>query len=92
MCDPPALRLRKALYADAMIAKSTRTLTALAILTAITACGSGTDEIGPGGATEEEAKALDEAAEMIEQTTMPTEEKTPPADGNQPRTVRQPEG
>lgn len=38
----------------------------LGSLAALTACGPGDNDPGPGGVTVAEAKALDEAAEMIE--------------------------
>jgi len=41
-----------------------RHFAACALLIALTACGS--SEPGPGGVTANEAKALDEAAEMVE--------------------------
>lgn len=58
---------------------------ALALLPAfmlLAACGSGSGDAGPGGVTENEAEALDEAAEMIEQrraepTAQPSESETP---------------
>lgn len=49
---------------------------ALAVLLA--GCGS-SDESGPGGVTTAESKALDEAAEMIEQQRLPQEALRPAA-------------
>ncbi|MGE3689993.1 MAG: hypothetical protein AB7F98_01285 [Novosphingobium sp.] len=39
----------------------------------LTACGTGNSDPGPGGVTAGEAKALDEAAEMIEKQRLPQE-------------------
>ena len=49
---------------------------ALAVL--LSGCGNA-DESGPGGVTTAESKALDEAAEMIEQQRLPQEALRPPA-------------
>lgn len=38
----------------------------LAMASALAACGSRDNEPGPGGVTQGEAKALDEAAEMLD--------------------------
>ena len=45
-------------------------------LCALTACGS---EPGPGGVTAGEAKALDDAAEMLEAQRLPENALRPPA-------------
>ena len=51
----------------------------LAPLLALTGCGKDTDP-GPGGVTQGEAKALDEAAQMLEQRPAPpTTDATLPA-------------
>ena len=73
-----------------MIVRSLQATLALAAFTMLGACASESDEIGPGGATEDEAKALDEAAEMIEQTTMaaPGDEST--SGDTEARKVREP--
>lgn len=42
-------------------------------LLALSACGEPDNKPGPGGVTAGEAKALDEAAEMIETRRMPPE-------------------
>lgn len=42
-------------------------LALLPSLLLLAACGSNSGDAGPGGVTENEAEALDEAAEMIEQ-------------------------
>jgi hypothetical protein len=49
-----------------------RSLTLLAVL-ALAACGKADNAPGPGGVTVGEARALDEAAEMIEARRMPPE-------------------
>lgn len=41
--------------------------------TALSACGSSDNDPGPGGVSVGEAKALDEAAEMIEARRLPQE-------------------
>lgn len=46
----------------------------------LAACGKGDNEPGPGGVTVGEARALDEAAEMIEQRRLPPEALKTPAD------------
>ena len=43
----------------------------------LAACGSG--QAGPGGETAGEAKALDDAAEMLEQRRLPDDALRPPA-------------
>lgn len=45
--------------------------TALAILTLTTGCSRTDNEPGPGGVTVSEAKALDDAAEMLESRESP---------------------
>jgi len=49
-----------------------RNLALMAAL-ALAGCGSGDNQPGPGGVTVGEARALDEAAEMIEQRRPPPE-------------------
>jgi hypothetical protein len=44
------------------------------------ACGQADSDPGPGGVTVGEARALDEAAEMIEQRRLPPEALATPAD------------
>lgn len=48
-------------------------LTALALLSALTACGPSDNDPGPGGVTVGEARALDEAAAMIDERQTPAE-------------------
>lgn len=43
----------------------------------VAACGQGENTPGPGGVTVGEARALDEAAEMIEQGRLPQSALTP---------------
>ncbi len=45
----------------------------LAIVAALAACGPADNDPGPGGVTVGEARALDEAAEMIEAGRLPAE-------------------
>lgn len=45
----------------------------------LAACGKSDNDPGPGGVTVGEARALDEAAEMIEQRQLPKEALRPPA-------------
>lgn len=45
----------------------------LIMLLALPACGSSDSDPGPGGVTVGEARALDEAAEMLEQRRLPPE-------------------
>ena len=49
---------------------------------ALAACGSGDNQPGPGGVTVGEARALDEAAEMVEERRPPPEalRVVPPGD------------
>lgn len=54
-------------------------LPALLLPAALVACGQGENAPGPGGVTAGEARALDEAAEMIEQRRLPAAALRPPA-------------
>jgi hypothetical protein len=47
-------------------------------IAALGACGKSDNAPGPGGVTVGEARALDEAAEMIEQRRLPEETSQPP--------------
>jgi hypothetical protein len=50
----------------------------------LSACGQSDSDPGPGGVTVGEARALDEAAEMIEQRRLPPgTAATPPATGTE---------
>jgi len=58
----------------------------------LTACGPADNEPGPGGVTVGEARALDEAAEMIEAKRLPPEaeaEESPVAADVEPTTEQQ---
>lgn len=48
-------------------------LPVLALVPALTACGPSDNDPGPGGVTVGEARALDEAAAMIDQRRTPAE-------------------
>ena len=50
-----------------------RTALATLTLTALTGCGSDDNDPGPGGVSVGEARALDEAAAMIEDKSRPPE-------------------
>ena len=54
----------------------------LASLFLLTACGSADNEPGPGGVSVGEARALDEAAEMVEAKRLPQQQ--PPTDQEVP--------
>ena len=50
-----------------------RPITTLALLLPLAACGPNDTDPGPGGVTVAEARALDEAAEMVEARRLPPE-------------------
>lgn len=50
-----------------------RSLVLVAACLALSACGKGENEPGPGGVTVGEAKALDEAAQMLEERNLPSD-------------------
>lgn len=52
---------------------------AVALLVLVSACGPADTDPGPGGVTVGEAKALDEAAEMLEQRRLPADALPAPA-------------
>jgi hypothetical protein len=56
----------------------------LAATLALSACGQSDSDPGPGGVTVGEAKALDEAAEMIEARRMPPAALQTPAPAGSP--------
>ncbi len=70
-----------AIYAmvDCMLQR-VQPLLAIFLLAFVAACGSSDNDPGPGGVTVGEARALDEAAEIIEQQRLP-EEALPPSEG-----------
>lgn len=50
-----------------------RTFVLVVACLALAACGKGENEPGPGGVTVGEAKALDEAAQMLEERNLPAD-------------------
>ena len=48
-----------------------RTLPAVCALGLLSACGAGDNDLGPGGVTVGEARALDEAAAMLDEQRLP---------------------
>jgi hypothetical protein len=56
-----------------------RTVLIAPLLLALAGCGPSDNDPGPGGVTVGEARALDEAAEMIEARRMPPEALRTPA-------------
>ena len=66
----------------------------LAAPLALAACGSADNDPGPGNVSVGEARALDEAAEMIEGQQLPSEAvpKLQPASDASPATEKKPAG
>jgi hypothetical protein len=56
----------------------------IALVPLLLACGQGENTPGPGGVTAGEARALDEAAEMIEQRRLPPAALRPPTASTAP--------
>jgi len=56
----------------------------LLAVAALAACGKSDNDPGPGGVTVGEARALDEAAQMLEQRRMPAEALRPKASPSTP--------
>jgi hypothetical protein len=54
-------------------------LASAAAALALAGCGASDNDPGPGGVTVGEARALDEAAEMLEQQRLPAETTPTPA-------------
>ena len=50
-----------------------KNIVSIVILTGLAACGPAQNDPGPGGVTIGEAKALDEAAEMLDERNSPPE-------------------
>ena len=50
-----------------------KNLFSVMLLTGLVACGPAQNDPGPGGVTVGEARALDEAAEMLDERTAPAE-------------------
>lgn len=69
----PPFSLRAKRYAAAM----RHTLLVISLVS-LAACGKADNDPGPGGVTVGEARALDEAAEMIEAQKLPAELVAPP--------------
>ena len=59
-------------------------LAALAALLLLAACGPGETDPGPGGVTAGEARALDEAAEMLEEQRLKSEDLPEPVESPSP--------
>lgn len=59
----------------------------LALVLMLAACGKSDNAPGPGGVTIGEARALDEAAEMIEKRQLPKDALRPPAPAPAPSTT-----
>jgi hypothetical protein len=59
-------------------------LIAIALAPALAACHKADNAPGPGGVTNGEARALDEAAEMVEQRRMPAAALQTPTPGASP--------
>jgi len=75
-----------------MLGRMGQKLSMIALL-ALAGCGSGDNDPGPGGVTVGEARALDEAAEMIEgrripdgalRPAQPVDQAGPPSAGQEP--------
>ncbi|MGB7374273.1 hypothetical protein [Pontixanthobacter sp.] len=66
--DTPAFPLPQSRYGDAM-----NMIIPVAALLLLSACGASDNDPGPGGVSVGEAKALDEAAAMIEAKRLPQE-------------------
>lgn len=54
-----------------------RAASAVGLLLILSACGKADNQPGPGGVTVGEAKALDEAAEMLEDRRQPLDAEAP---------------
>jgi len=76
---PPAKRPPTNLprIADHRASRAGALLAATAL--ALAGCGAGDNDPGPGGVTVGEARALDEAAEMLEQQRLPDDAAPTPA-------------
>ena len=57
---------------------------ALAVAALLAGCGPNDTDPGPGGVTVGEARALDEAAEMLDEQRLPAEALPPPGDAPPP--------
>ena len=68
----PRIAVHRASRAGALLASAAAAL-------ALAGCGAGDNDPGPGGVTVGEARALDEAAEMLEQQRLPEDATPAPA-------------
>ena len=68
-----------------------RLATGLSLAVLLCGCDSNSNEAGPGGVSVGEAKALDEAAEMIEARRLPTQALPQTAGDNVPLPPAKPE-
>jgi hypothetical protein len=82
----PAFSLRALRYDRAM----KRTILLTVALLVLAACGESDTDPGPGGVTVGEAKALDEAAEMIEARQLPEDALKPGAGSATPTPTASP--
>ena len=57
---------------------------ALASISMMASCGQADNDPGPGGVTVSEARALDEAAEMLDARQLPPEPETPETQASPP--------
>lgn len=69
-----------------------KTLFALAACALLGACGQSDTDPGPGGVTVGEARALDQAAEMLDQQRLPAEALTEPGSETPTGETTEPEG
>lgn len=77
--DSPAFPLPTLRYGRAMIRAATSS-----VLLLLAACGPAGNDPGAGGVTVDEAKALDRAAEMLEERRLPDEALSKPAVEGEP--------
>lgn len=70
--------------------RAMRTALALVTLIALAACGKADNEPGPGGVTVGEARALDEAAEMVEGQALSPDAIPPQTQPAQTQAVQSP--
>lgn len=68
--------------------RSARPILFLSLSLLLAGCGKADNEPGPGGVTVGEARALDEAAEMVEAQRLPDDLAQPPA--NSPANAQPP--
>lgn len=68
----------------------TRNALALGCAMLLCGCGASDNDPGPGGVSVGEARALDEAAEMLDQQRLPAEALAEPGEGAAPAGDAQP--